>query len=264
MGIGNNIRKDPTRPGTIWACSGYQVLRTDGTYSFSKTVDDLPELDPQSDYLTTVIPANDGIAWVGSNQGLYKMDANSNTYQFYSHLSSNLPGDLITPLSYTSDGRIWFTNFQSTTSHPVGLYWFDGTQFGFFPVQDGGLPHAQIADVEIKENSNGYSLWISCLSRGIAVLNVVNNDSGINDQNTLQTNNHFQLYPNPAQTTVNIATDLEESITYEIFNELGQIIAKGITHNKTISLNNMESGLLFIRLMNTTQTLIETHKIIKL
>ncbi len=40
MGISNNIKKDPTRPGTIWACSGYQVLRTDGSYNFSKVVDD--------------------------------------------------------------------------------------------------------------------------------------------------------------------------------------------------------------------------------
>lgn len=263
-GIANNIKKDPTRPGTIWASSMYQVLRTDGVYRYLKTVDDFPELDPQSDYLTGVIPANNGLAWVGSNQGLFLIDANTDTYQFFSPLSSALPGELITPLTFTSDGRLWFTNFQSTTTQPIGLYWFDGTQFGSFPVQDGGLPHAQIQDIEVKENTNGYSLWISCLSRGIAVLNVVNNDSGINDHNTLQTNNHFQLYPNPAQTYVNIATDLEESITYEIFNELGQSIAKGITNNKTISINNMESGILFIRLMDNSHTQIETHKIIKL
>ncbi|MCX6266707.1 MAG: hypothetical protein NTW16_05025 [Bacteroidetes bacterium] len=33
LGTGNGIRKDPTRPGTIWACSGYEALRTDGNYN---------------------------------------------------------------------------------------------------------------------------------------------------------------------------------------------------------------------------------------
>ncbi len=36
MGWGANIRKDPTRPGTVWACSGYQVLRTDGKLQLFK------------------------------------------------------------------------------------------------------------------------------------------------------------------------------------------------------------------------------------
>ncbi len=55
-GLGANIKKDPSRPGTVWACSRFQVLRTDGTYNFSKVTDDFSELDPQSDGLTTVVP----------------------------------------------------------------------------------------------------------------------------------------------------------------------------------------------------------------
>ena len=175
MGSGSNVEKDPTRPGTVWACSGYQVLRTDGTYNFSKVTDDFSELDPQSDNLTTVIPVTGGYAWVGTNKGLAKVNAANGSYQFYSPANSQIPGDIISPLTVTSDGRLWFSNFGSTTTSVYGLCWFDGTNFGIIPQQQtGGLPHAQIYDIEVKNLTDGYEMWISCASRGIAVLTVDN------------------------------------------------------------------------------------------
>jgi hypothetical protein len=68
---------------------------------------------------------------------------------------------------------MWFANFQSTTTSTYGLCWFDGTNFGIIPQQlTEGLPHAQIYDLEMKNIQNGYELWISCASRGVAVLTV--------------------------------------------------------------------------------------------
>ncbi|HSW55496.1 MAG TPA: T9SS type A sorting domain-containing protein [Ignavibacteriaceae bacterium] len=172
-GWGYKIAKDPSRPGTIWASSGFQALRTDGSYNFTRYNTDFPELDPQSDLLTTVAADLNGIAWVGSNKGLFKLNANDGTYQFYSPSNSQIPGDNISPLLVTPDGRLWFANFQSTTTSTYGLCWFDGTNFGIIPQQQtGGLPHAQIYDIEMKNIQNGYELWISCASRGVAVLTV--------------------------------------------------------------------------------------------
>ncbi|QQS35980.1 MAG: T9SS type A sorting domain-containing protein [Ignavibacteriales bacterium] len=172
-GWGANIKKDPSRPGTIWACSGNQVLRTDGTNHFTRFNTDFSELNPQSDLLTTVAVAPNGIGWVGSNQGLFKLNANNGTYQFYSPQNSQIPGDNISPLLVTADGRLWFANFGSTSTSTYGLCWFDGTNFGIIPQQQtGGLPHAQIYDIEVKYLQEGYELWISCASRGVAVLTV--------------------------------------------------------------------------------------------
>ena len=172
-GWGSKIVKDPERPGTIWASSGFQVLRTDGSYNFTRYNTDFPELNPQSDLLTTVAADQNGIAWVGSNRGLFKLNANNGAYQFYSPSNSEIPGDNVEPFAVTPDGRVWFANFQSTTSSVYGLCWFDGTNFGIIPQQQiGGLPHAQIYDIEVKNILNGYELWISCASRGIAVLTV--------------------------------------------------------------------------------------------
>lgn len=230
IGWGANIRKDPTRDGTIWSCSGYEVIRTDANYIFSKVLEDFTELDPQSDVLSTVIPAPDGIAWLGSNKGLFRLDAESNTYQFFHPGNSQIPGENITPLACTPDGRIWFTNFGSVIAPEIGLCWFDGTDFGIFPVQDNGLPHAQISDMEIKELQNGYELWMSCLSRGIAVLNVINDNVGVDEagrhgkeEKGGKGEEEILVYPNPARDWLII--EMDGSITsvkqISIYNTLG-------------------------------------------
>jgi streptogramin lyase len=175
-GWGRNIQRDPERPGTVWAAANFEVVRTDGSYTFSRVVNDFPELNPVSDYISTVAAAPGGVAWVGTRQGLIRIDTETGAYDFYSPASSDIPGENVSPLAVTPDGRVWFANFQSTTTSTWGLCWFDGTNFGIYPgpeggaPQRGGLPHAQIADLEVRTIAGGYELWMSCLSRGIAVL----------------------------------------------------------------------------------------------
>ena len=267
-GIGESIRKDPTRSGTVWACSGNQVLRTDGVYSYSKTVSNFQELDPQSDMLSAVVPAPDGIGWVGSNKGLFKINANNNTYQFFSPGNSQIQGESITPLACTPDGRIWFTNFGSTNGTEIGLCWFDGTQFGIFPVQDSGLPHAQIADVEVKEHQNGYELWMSCLSRGIAVLNVINSTVGIAPYFTSESGIQLQNFPNPfnRKTTFKFSVATAGPVNLSIF-DLRGILVKTLIDKYSdtgdheilwdVSLREnakVESGVYIARLITPTHT----------
>jgi hypothetical protein len=189
-------------------------------------VDDFQELDPQSDVFSTVIPAPDGIAWVGSNQGLFRLNAENNTYQFFSPGNSQLPGENITPLACSPDGLIWFTNFGSANAAEIGLCWFDGTEFGVFPVQDDGLPHAQIADVEIKEHQNGYELWMSCLSRGIAVLDVITTNVGIETNNIVEPVLFLRNYPNPFKDKTSISFSLPDDgfASISIYDIYGRIV----------------------------------------
>jgi len=169
-GWGANVVADPDRPGTVWACANFEVVRTDGSMRFSRENVDFPELSPVSDGLTTVIAAPGGVAWVGSTNGLFRVDAETGSHEWFHPSNSNIVGDQITPLAHTPDGRIWFTNFNSFGIE-ASLMWFDGVEFGSITV-DEGLPHAQIADAEVREIPGGYELWLACTSRGLAVLTV--------------------------------------------------------------------------------------------
>ncbi len=170
-GWGANIERDPDRAGTIWACANLEVVRTDGDYRFSRENVDFPELNPMHDVLTTVAAAPNGIAWVGSTEGIFRVDANTGTHEWFHSSNSDLPGDQMTPLAVSPDGKIWFTNFNSNGIEP-SLVWFDGVNHGEITRADG-LPHAQIYDGEVREVPGGYELWLACASRGIAVLTVL-------------------------------------------------------------------------------------------
>ncbi|MBK9227422.1 MAG: T9SS type A sorting domain-containing protein [Ignavibacteria bacterium] len=272
-GLGANIKKDPSRPGTVWACSRFQVLRTDGTYNFSKVTDDFSELDPQSDGLTTVVPIADGIAWVGTNQGLAKVNANNGTYQFYSPSNSQIPGENVSPLAVTPDGKLWFANFGSTSTFVYGLCWFDGTNFGIFPQQQtGGLPHAQIYDLEVKNLQVGYELWISCASRGVAVLTFDSISTNISIQETQVSDfNLRQNYPNPFNPVTNVEFTILNPgfVSLKIYDAIGKEVTtlvnadlKRGNYKYEFDASNLPSGAYFYKL--STQNYSETKKMLLL
>ncbi|NWG28081.1 MAG: T9SS type A sorting domain-containing protein [Ignavibacteriaceae bacterium] len=272
-GWGYKIAKDPTRPGTIWASSGFQALRTDGSYNFTRYNTDFPELDPQSDLLTTVAADLNGIAWVGSNKGLFKLNAETGTYQFYSPSNSQIPGDNISPLLVTPDGKLWFANFQSTTTSTYGLCWFDGTNFGIFPQQQtGGLPHAQIYDIEVKNIQNGYELWISCASRGVAVLTVETSVTNQDEIKNLPTDFILnQNYPNPFNPTTKLSFVIGHSsfVTLKVYDILGNKVATLLnevkqpgTYEVDFNAADLSSGTYFYKLQ--AGSFIETKKMILL
>ncbi|MBK6877693.1 MAG: T9SS type A sorting domain-containing protein [Ignavibacteria bacterium] len=272
-GLGANIKKDPSRPGTVWACSRFQVLRTDGTYNFSKVTDDFSELDPQSDGLTTVVPISDGIAWVCTNQGLAKVNANNGTYQFYSPSNSQIPGENVSPLAVTPDGKLWFANFGSTSTTVYGLCWFDGTNFGIFPQQQtGGLPHAQIYDLEVKNLQVGYELWISCASRGVAVLTFDSISTNISIQETQVSDfNLRQNYPNPFNPVTNVEFTILNPgfVLLKIYDAIGKEVTtlvnadlKRRNYKYEFDASNLPSGAYFYKL--STQNYSETKKMLLL
>ena len=173
--LGNNLERDPERPGTVWASGWGEVIRTDGSYRYSRDYTQFPELDPQSDGFTTVAPAAHGVAWLGSTRGLFRLDADNGTYEYFTSLDG-IGAVFATPLAVTPDGRLWYSVSDPSDTGPNGLVWYDGTHAGIYNAprngepQWGGLPHAQINALRVRNVVGGYELWMTCASRGIAVL----------------------------------------------------------------------------------------------
>jgi hypothetical protein len=169
-GWGVNVVPDPDRPGTVWACANFEVLRTDGDYRYARETTELPELNPMHDTLVGVVAGPGGIGWLGTTEGIFRLDAEAGTHQWWHSSNSAMPGDQMQPLAVAPDGRVWFTNFNSDGIE-ASLVWFDGVDFGTVTRADG-LPHAQIYDAELRVVDDAYELWLACASRGIAVLTV--------------------------------------------------------------------------------------------
>lgn len=179
------LEVDPSRAGTVWANEGWTLLRTDGAYSFARGVGDFPELVPDFGGFSGLAVAPDGVAWVGATGNalgaLLRIDPATGAHQAWrSDQGWPFPADHVYPLAVTPDGRVWMAFDREYPSTEAGLLWWDGTDLGVFLAPPagawdwGGLPHAAILDLETRVVPGGYELWMSCVSRGVAVLEVRN------------------------------------------------------------------------------------------
>ncbi len=183
VGWGSKIKKDLTLDGTIWASTDFELLHTDGSSSFSYTMDDFTEA---AGSFTGLALEGNGIVWIGawmqstsSGSTLIRLDANSGSYTIFQYdLGWPFPGEHVRPLAVTPDGRLWMQYDSEYPSNDNGLCWYDGINVGSFPSppgnepQYGGLPSSTIKDLKVREIPGGYELWMSCLGRGMAVLTV--------------------------------------------------------------------------------------------
>jgi hypothetical protein len=248
VGWGSQIRKDPTRPGTVWAMTGNEFIRTDGTYRFSRTIGDFPEaLTDNTDQFIGLAVDADGIAWVGATAlydgvapggALIRIDADTGEYQmFRSSQGWPFPGDTVSPWAVTPDGRLWMQYDDSNYPYSeMGLCWYDGTNVGSFPAPPGGepqwgsLPHRQIEDMEVRAIPDGYELWMSCVSRGLAVLTVQGSTTAVTPPTVASSARLVlaQNHPNPFNAATRIQFDLPavESVRLDIFDVSGRLVRR--------------------------------------
>ena len=197
----------------------YEILRTDGTNSFSRGIEDFPG---SAAWFTGFAADQDGIVWIGTwsqftstGSTLIRLDANTGQYQTWSHDEGwPFPGEHVRPMAITPDGRLWMQYDSEYPSTDAGLCWYDGENVGIFPSspggipQWGGLPNSNIKDLEVRETATGYELWMSCLGRGMAVLDVILNPAvGISEPTFTNPENTLSVYPNPASDKVIIEFD---------------------------------------------------------
>lgn len=236
IGWGAMIQKDPSRPGTVWTSTESQLLRTDGSYTFERTPDQFPGT---AGGFTGMAAAPGGIVWAGlwtqftpTGSSLIRLDANTGDYTMFSHDAGwPFPGEHVHPLMVTPDGRVWMIYDSEFPSPENGLCWYDGSNVVSFQApaggepQWGGLPHSAIADVEVRMIPDGYELWMSCLSRGIAVLSVHNPSVGVPPASgAAQRLSLSQNEPNPFHSATRIRFNLgrPEHVALDVFDVSGR------------------------------------------
>jgi len=280
-GWGSRIMRDPATEGSIWAATDYEILRTDGVNSFSRMIDDFPG---SAAWFTGFATDANGIVWVGTwsqftstGSTLIRLDANTGLYQTWSYDEGwPFPGEHVRPLTITSDGRLWMQYDSEYPSTNAGILCYDGVNIETFPSapggipQWGGLPNSTIKDLEVKEKAGGYELWMSCLGRGIAVLDIITNPVGIAEKAPVKTENFLTAYPNPVSEKVEIGFNVDvagfvqlsifdlngrkvkdittsnlgkgpHSAIWNLTNESGKKVGPGIYFAKTINTGNVKT-----------------------
>ena len=267
---GATLQTDPDRFGTVWVSRGYEFVRTDGgTYNLVRTMADFPELSANLFFWGLAVEPN-GWAWLGAfsytdGTGLIHFNAETGTYQVLEPGQDwPFPDDRVFPRVVTPDGRLWMQYGDLENFVDCGLCWYDGTNVGLFPAppggepQWGGLPHGQIEDIEVREISNGYELWMSCVSRGIAVLKVQYQPTILeNPSNPPKDYSLLQNYPNPFNptTTISFSIPSAEFTSLKVYDIIGNEVATLIDeykpagkYNLTFDASTLTSGVYLYRL----------------
>ncbi len=291
-GWGSRILSDPGTAGTIWAATGNEIVRTNGTDRFSRTIGDFPELTTQSDFFSGFAADTGGITWIGctvqygaggTGGGLIRLNASTGTYQMLRYDQGwPFPGQFVTPWVVTPDGRVWM---QYDTPYPYtqrGLCWWDGTHVGSFPAppggepQWGGLPHAQIEDVEVRRTSSGYELWMTCVSRGIAVLSVPATTTDVREEQEPAVFALEQNYPNPFNPVTSLRYSIAGTVgtlhatSLQVYDVLGRKVATLVDEMKepgsymvTFDGSRFASGTYFYRLTVGPFTAVKRMMLVK-
>ncbi|MFN0150132.1 MAG: FlgD immunoglobulin-like domain containing protein [bacterium] len=236
-GGGASLQSDPDRPGTIWCASGAEILRTDGTSSFTFSMDDVPELGFYQ-FQGLAVDHND-ICWVGATDGtsgaLIRIDANTGTHEIWQSSDADwpFPTPIVTPGRVTPDGRVWMVYNTDWPFINAGLLWWDGTQVGLFPAppngewQWGGMPHYIVLDMEVNIIPEGYELWMSCASRGIAVLTIpFQNPVAVDEGLAAPSLALLQNSPNPfrSSTTLHFSLPRPQEAQVSVFDVSGRLV----------------------------------------
>lgn len=237
VGWGSKVIQDPVLDGNIWALTDYEILRTDGITTLSLPIENFPG---SAAWFTGIAVDQNGIMWTGTwsqftstGSTLIRYDSNTGEFQTWSYDEGwPFPGEHVRPLAITPDGRLWMQYDSEYPSTNSGILWFDGTTVESLPSspggvpQWGGLPNSTIKDLEVRQTANGYELWMSCLGRGIAVLDVVTGNVGVQETSQVQPASALSAKPNPASEMFDISFTMKNSgqASLSVFDMQGRLV----------------------------------------
>ena len=151
------------------------------------------------------------------------------------------------------------TFYSATVNIDSGSYNFSSNaQFRFRNDASGNNDQVYIDAVTITGNSGAAFApnSINTLSNGVQ--GIVGDD----DNAGFDFDDDFFLYPNPAQTVLNVKIlDVSEKFTFRILNMLGQTVRNGNLSSTSIDVRDLQSGVYFIEINDGEE--LSTQRFIK-
>lgn len=170
--------------------------------------------------------------------------------------------------NHTQNFLTWRTaNEQDLTTYEIQKS-IDASNYStiaVIPAKNNYANQYQFTDVNIKSTNNFYRLKINGLN------NEVKYSPVINLQNSVKEITISNISPNPAINTVNIAvlSPAAQPINYQVIDVSGKTIAKGSFNiaagntNKQLDVSAYPAGILFFKMYDKNNKLLNTQKILK-
>lgn len=164
---------DEQAPGYVWAFGRFGVMHTNGD-DWTVYPRELVGLtvNTTSELLYAGDAHPDGSLWLGSGEGVYRLDTRTLAYTHYDKATTALPSNDVQHVHVAPDGSVWIATFDQVFPYPGGLTHFDGTTWTTYSQGSSPLPHDQIYDLASRPVPGGYELWVATASEGTAVLTV--------------------------------------------------------------------------------------------
>ena len=160
--------------------------------------------------------------------------------------------------------------FTTASSDPLAAYqWQTDLGVGFQNLNNVGQYSGTtndtltIANTTLSNNSQPFRCIISsgsCSDTSAVAVLTVNNNVGINEASQ---DNLFSVYPNPAQSVINVKADIKLiGKVYSVYDNTGKVVLTGKlnSENTTIELSNLSIGIYMFRVGENMK---QTFKVIK-
>jgi len=197
-----------------------------------------------------VVDAQDN-KWVGTGSGISVINAAGQVTNHHTIMLVLPPPDTLNPvvdMDMDSHGRIWTGVWVDYLLTVGGVAMYDGSQWIDYDVSDG-LVGPVVNELVVDGNDD---VWV-VTSTGVS--KITNIPTAIDEIAVKETN--FKLFPNPASDYLNLNFEdiaSTDSRQIEIYSTAMQQIASysidGAEQNVTIPLENLNTGLYFIRIDN--------------
>lgn len=165
-------------------------------------------------YFIHSIRVQDGVAWIGTNQGLATFDGTN--WEVWTEDNSGLPSNSVTAIAFDSDGHLLATTTQHGLTHCANGQWWT------WSTSNSGIAGNGCRYLYVAPNDQ---IWIGGVDNGVSVFE--HGESGASDPEAIPVARTLKVWPNPFSSEVYLSgQDIRRVLEISLYNLRGQKIAE--------------------------------------